>query len=249
MAGPIEQFEIKTIAPIAKIGGVDIAFTNSALFMLIAMALFIVIMVFGTNARSLIPGRMQALAETIYEFVAGIVGSSLGKEGKRFLPLIFSIFMFVLLANLLGMVPGAFTVTSHIIITFTMAMLVILTVVGYGFYKHGFHFLGLFVPSGVPKLMWVLLIPIEIISFLSRPVTLGLRLFANMLGGHIAMKVFGGFVVGLLGAGGIYSLLAPLPLAIIVGLTALEFLVAVLQAYVFAVLATIYLNDALHPGH
>jgi F-type H+-transporting ATPase subunit a len=167
----------------------------------------------------------------------------------RFLPLIFSIFMFVLLANLLGMVPGAFTVTSHIIITFTMAMIVILTVVGYGFYRHGTHFLGLFVPSGVPKAMWILLIPIEIISFLSRPITLGLRLFANMLGGHIAMKVFGGFVVSLLGGGLALKLLAPLPLAIIVGLTALEFLVAVLQAYVFAVLSTIYLNDALHPGH
>jgi F-type H+-transporting ATPase subunit a len=249
MAGPIEQFEIKTIAPIAKIGGIDIAFTNSALFMFIALGCFVLLMVMGTGARALIPGRLQSLAETLYEFVADMVGSSLGKDGMRFLPLIFSIFMFVLLANLLGMIPGAFTVTSHIIITFTMAMIVILTVVGYGFYKHGTHFLGLFVPSGVPKAMWILLIPIEIISFLSRPITLGLRLFANMLGGHIAMKVFGGFVVSLLGGGLALKLLAPLPLAIIVGLTALEFLVAVLQAYVFAVLSTIYLNDALHPGH
>jgi F-type H+-transporting ATPase subunit a len=162
---------------------------------------------------------------------------------------VFSLFCFVLVGNMIGMIPGAFTITSHVIVTFTMALIVISTVIIFGLMKHGTHFLGLFAPSGVPAWLLPFIVVIEAISFLSRPLTLGLRLFANMLGGHIAMKVFGGFVAGLLGAGGLYAVLAPLPLAVIVALTALEFLVAFLQAYVFAVLTSVYLNDALHPGH
>ena len=167
----------------------------------------------------------------------------------KFFPLVFSLFMFVLTANLLGMIPGFFTVTSHIIVTFALAMLVIGTVVIYGFMKHGTHFLGLFVPSGVPGWLLPFIVVIELISFLSRPISLSLRLFANMLAGHIALKVFAGFVVSLLAAGGALTILAPLPLLMAVALMALEFLVAALQAYVFTVLTCIYLNDALHPGH
>lgn len=249
MAGPIEQFEIKNLVPLGKVGNADLALTNSGLYMLIALALIIGFFLLATSKNSIVPGRLQSLAEMAYEFVANTVRSSAGNEGMKFFPLIFSLFTFVLTANLIGMIPGTFTVTSHIIITFSMALIVIFTVIIYGFMKNGTHFLHLFVPSGVPGWLLPLIIVIEVISFLSRPVTLGLRLFANMLGGHIAMKVFGGFVASLLAAGGAYALIAPLPLAAIVALTALEFLVAFLQAYVFAVLASIYLNDALHPGH
>ncbi len=248
MAGPIEQFEIKTIATLGKIGGHEIAFTNSALWMVIAVALISIFMVMASSGRRVVPTRLQSLAEMGYEFVASTVRGAAGNEGMKFFPLVFSMFMFVLFCNFLGLLPGSFTVTSHVIITFVMALIVILTVVIYGVLNHGLHFFGLFVPSGVPGWLLPLIVLIEIISFLSRPVTLGLRLFANMLGGHIALKVFAGFVIALGGAG-TYIALAPLPLIAIVALTALEFLVAFLQAYVFAVLTSIYLNDALHPGH
>jgi F-type H+-transporting ATPase subunit a len=248
MASPIEQFEIKPIIKLGTIGNSEIAFTNSALFMVIAVALIILLFVYGTRSRSLIPGRIQALAEMGYEFVANTVKDSAGHDGMKFLPLVFSLFMFVLFCNLIGMVPGAFTVTSHLIVTAALAALVIFTVIIYGIYKHGARFFGLFVPAGVHPLMLIILVPIEVISFVSRPISLSVRLFANMLAGHIALKIFAGFVATLLFAGG-WVVLSPLPLALTVALTALEFLVAVLQAYVFAVLTCIYLHDALHPGH
>jgi F-type H+-transporting ATPase subunit a len=245
---PIHQFEIKTLFPIAKIGNQTIGFTNSALFMLIAVGIVAAIMMGGTASRAIIPGRWQSVAESLYEFVAGTVRSSAGREGMRFFPLVFSLFMFVLIANLLGMIPGFFTVTSHVIVTFALAALVITTVIGYGFYKHGTHFLRLFVPSGVPGWLMPLLVVIEVISFVSRPISLSVRLFANMLAGHIALKIFASFVVALAGAG-FFAILSPLPLILTIALVALEFLVAVLQAYVFATLTSIYLNDALHPSH
>lgn len=248
MASPIEQFEIKPIIKLGTIGNSEIAFTNSALFMVIAVALVILLFVYGTRSRSLIPGRIQALAEMGYEFVANTVKDSAGHDGMKFLPLVFSLFMFVLFCNLIGMVPGAFTVTSHLIVTAALAALVIFTVIIYGIYRHGAHFFGLFVPAGVHPLMLIILVPIEVISFVSRPISLSVRLFANMLAGHIALKIFAGFIATLLFAGG-WAVLSPLPLALTVALTALEFLVAVLQAYVFAVLTCIYLHDALHPGH
>lgn len=248
MASPIEQFEIKTIAPIGKIAGHQIDFTNSALFMVLSVAVITLFFVYSMRSRSLIPGRMQAMAEMAYEFVAGTVKDSAGHDGMKFMPLVFSLFMFVLVCNLLGMIPGAFTVTSHLIVTAALAAVVILTVIIYGIAKHGTHFFGLFVPSGVHPLMLIILIPIEVISFISRPISLSVRLFANMLAGHIALKIFAGFVATLLFAGG-WAILSPLPLALTVALTALELLVAVLQAYVFAVLTCIYLHDALHPGH
>jgi F-type H+-transporting ATPase subunit a len=248
MASPIEQFEIKKIVSFGKIGGHEIAFTNSAAYMMLAVALILLLMIYGTRSRSLIPGRIQALAEMAYEFVANTVRESAGHDGMRFMPLVFSLFMFVLTCNLVGMIPGTFTVTSHLIVTAALAALVILTVIIFGIAKHGTHFFGLFVPSGVHPLMLIILVPIEVISFVSRPISLSVRLFANMLAGHIALKIFAGFVATLLFAGG-WAILSPLPLALTVALTALEMLVAVLQAYVFAVLTCIYLHDALHPGH
>jgi F-type H+-transporting ATPase subunit a len=242
MAGPIEQFQIKPIIPV-------INFTNSSLFMVVAAGVIVGGLLYATRSRALVPGRSQVVAEMLHGFVASMLRDATGKEGMKFFPLVFTLFLFVLTMNMLGMVPGFFTVTSHIIITFALAMLVIGTVVVYGFMKHGTHFLHLFTPSGVPGWLLPFITIIEIFSFLSRPISLSLRLFANMLAGHIALKVFGGFVVSLGAAGGVVAVLAPLPLLMAVALTAFEFLVAFLQAYVFTVLTCIYLNDALHPGH
>jgi F-type H+-transporting ATPase subunit a len=249
MAGPIEQFQIKTLYDLPNIAGLDLALTNSALFMLAAVGLILGGLLLLTRHGALVPSRGQSVAEMAYTFVADTLRGAAGDEGMKFFPLVFSLFLFVLTLNMLGMIPGAFTVTSHIVITFALALLVIATVVVYGIVKHGFHFFGLFVPSGVPVWLLPFITIIEVISFLSRPISLSLRLFANMLAGHIALKVFGSFVVGLGTAGIGYAILAPLPLAMAVALTALEFLVAFLQAYVFTVLTCIYLNDALHPGH
>src|SRR5215471_2997756 len=230
---PIHQFEIKNFFPIVHIGGVEIAFTNSALFMLIALALILALMLGATRSRALVPGRLQAVAEMSYEFVADTLRSSAGREGMKFFPLVFSIFMFILALNVIGIIPYAFTVTSHIIITVAFALLVFLTVMIYGFWRHGMRFLKLFVPSGIPIYILPLVTAIEVLSFFSRPVSHSVRLFAKMLAGF-------GFL-GWLGAA--------LPLALTTVLTALELLVAVLQAYVFAILTCIYLNDAVHPGH
>jgi F-type H+-transporting ATPase subunit a len=245
---PIHQFELKPIFRLGHIGNTEIAFTNASLFMIAAVAIIAILMLLATQKRSLVPGRLQSLVEMSYEFIASTVRSSAGEEGMRFFPLVFTLFMFILILNLFGMVPYGFTVTSHIIVTFALAAIVILTVIIYGIMSHGAHFFGLFVPSGVHPIMLVILVPIEVISFISRPISLSVRLFANMLAGHIALKIFAGFVATLLTAG-VWSILSPLPLALSVALTALEVLVAVLQAYVFATLTAIYLNDALHPGH
>lgn len=245
---PIHQFQLHSVLSLGHIGKTEIALTNSGIFMIGAVAFITLLMLAGSASRSMTPGRFQSLVEILYEFIADTVKSSAGPDGMRFFPFVFSLFMFVLVLNVVGLIPYAFTVTSHIIITAAMALLVIGVVIVYGFMKHGMHFLGLFVPSGVPSVMLILLVPIEIISFISRPISLSVRLFANMLAGHIALKIFAGFVGILLGAGA-WGLIAPLPLALTVALTALEVLVAVLQAYVFATLTSIYLNDALHPGH
>lgn len=247
MASPIEQFQIKTLVPL-KLFGFDASFTNSSLFMVLAVGIVSTFLIYSMRGRALIPTRMQSMAEMVYEFVANTVRENVGSEGMRFFPFVFSLFIFVLAANLLGMIPGTFTVTSHIIVTAALAVLVIAVVIIYGFMNHGMHFLSVFVPSNVPAPLLVLLVPIEVISFLSRPLSLSVRLFANMLAGHIALKIFAGFVAMLL-TGGIWAVLAPLPLALTVALTALEMLVAVLQAYVFAVLTCVYLNDAVHGGH
>ncbi|KAF0230350.1 MAG: F-type H+-transporting ATPase subunit [Beijerinckiaceae bacterium] len=244
---PMHQFEISKIVELKPLG-FDISFTNSSLWMVIVVAVVSLITLVGTSSRSIVPGRLQTLAEMAYEFVASLLTGVTGKEGMRFFPLVFSLFMFVLTANFLGLIPGSFTVTSHIIVTAAFALLVIGTVIVAGFINHGTHFLHLFVPSGLPAALLPFIMLIEIISFLSRPISLALRLFGNMLAGHVALKLFGAFTVGLLGAGAA-SILAPLPLLTAVALTALEFLVAFLQAYVFTILTCVYLNDALHPGH
>src|SRR6201991_3386555 len=249
MADPIHQFEIKKFAVLGNVGGHEIAFTNSALFMAITVVGIWALLVGGSSAKSLIPGRSQSIAELSYEFVPNTIQTTAGKEGMRFFPLVFTLFMFILVANIIGLVPYTFTVTSHIVITACLAMLVFLTVIIYGFYRNGLHFFGLFVPSGIPIYILPLIVFIEVLSFLSRPISHSVRLFANVLAGHITLKVFASFIT-LLGGLGIVGIAgAVLPLSLVVALTALELLVAFLQAYVFAILTCIYLNDAIHPGH
>ncbi len=249
MADPISQFEIKKLVTLGHIGGHEIAFTNSALYMFLAVAGTALLMIGATRRREIVPGRAQSIAELSYEFVADTLRSSAGKEGMKFFPLVFTLFTFVLFANLIGMIPGTFTSTSHIVITAALAMIVFLTVLIYGFYKNGTKFLKLFVPSGIPIYILPLIVVIELISFLSRPISHSVRLFANVFAGHITLKVFASFVPMLAGLGVIGWFGAVLPLGMTVALTALEFLVAFLQAYVFTILTCIYLNDALHPGH
>lgn len=246
---PVHQFAISDIVTFGDIGGAPIAFTNSGLFMFVTVALVSAFLLLTTRGRGLVPGRMQSMAEMSYEFVANMLRDSAGTEGMRFFPLVFSLFMFILFANLVGMVPYFFTVTSHIIVTFALALLVIGTVIIYGFMRNGAAFLKLFVPQGVPGYLIPLVVLIEIISFLSRPVSLSVRLFANMLAGHITLKVFAGFIVSLSAFGVVGWAGAILPFAMTVAITALEFLVAFLQAYVFAILTCMYLNDAIHPSH
>ena len=245
---PIHQFHITKLIPI-DIGGYDFSFTNSAAFMVATVVATSAFLFLTTSSRGLVPGRLQSLSEMSYEFVASMLRDAAGSHGMRFFPFVFSLFMFVLVANLLGLFPYFFTVTAQIIVTFALAALVIGTVLVYGFMKHGFGFLKLFVPSGVPAVLVPLVVLIEVISFVSRPVSLSVRLFANMLAGHITLKVFAGFVASLSALGAVGIAGSILPLAMTVAITALEILVAFLQAYVFAVLTCMYLNDALHPGH
>jgi F-type H+-transporting ATPase subunit a len=246
---PIHQFGIHSLVDFGTIGGVHIAFTNSALFMFIVVALIAALLILGTSSRAVVPGRIQALAEISYEFTANMLRESAGKDGMRFFPFVFSIFMFVLFCNVVGLVPYFFTVTSHIVITGALAVMIILLVILYGFYKNGVKFLGLFVPHGVPGYLLPLVVAIEVMSFLSRPISLSVRLFANMLAGHITLKVFASFIL-MLSAWGVAGWIgAVVPFAMTVALTALEILVAFLQAYVFAILTCMYLNDALHPTH
>ncbi len=246
---PIHQFQIQDLTGAINVGGYDISFTNSALFMGATVATITGLLLLASNKRALVPGRLQSVGEMWYSMIANMVENVLGKDGKPFFPLVFSLFSFVLIANMLGMFPYFFTVTSHVIITVSMALFVVGLVVVVGIYKHGLGWFKLFVPSGVPIAILPFISLIEIISFLSRPISLGLRLFGNMLAGHIVLKVFAGFVVSLsaLGFGGILGAIAPMAMA--VALTALEFLVAFLQAFVFAILTCVYLNDALHTHH
>jgi len=245
---PTKQFEVKRIFEI-NVGGFDVSFTNSSLFMVAASLTIILFFMVATSKRALVPGRLQSVAELSYEFVADMIRSTAGPDGLKFFPLVFTLFAFILTANMLGMFPYFFTTTSQIIVTTALALLVFFIVIGYGVWTNGFKFLKVFVPSGVPMAILPFVVLIEIISFISRPVSHAVRLFANMLAGHILLKVFAGFVVSLAGIGAAGVLGAALPLAMTAALTALEFLVAFLQAYVFAILTCIYLSDALHPGH
>ena len=235
---PLQVFKIEPIVPI-HVGGYDLSFTNSSLFMVIALLGVTLFFVVGMQPRALVPGRLQSMAEICYEFIANLLRDTVGGEGKRYFPIVFTIFMFVLFGNLLGMLPYSFTFTSHIIVTFALAISVFIGVTILGIAKHGLQFAKFFVPPGVSVALWPLMIPIEIISYLSRPVSLSVRLFANMLAGHTLLQVFAGFV----GALGLFGIL---PLAFVVALSGLEFLIAVLQAYVFTILTCLYINDALH---
>tara|TARA_Y100001936_G_scaffold253774_1_gene320851 strand:- start:6364 stop:7101 length:738 start_codon:yes stop_codon:yes gene_type:complete len=236
---PLAQFEIKTLIPL-KMGEIDVSFTNSALFMTLTLVLVTLFLVLGMRQRALVPGRWQSMAELSYEFVANMLRDNVGNDGRKYFPFVFSLFMFILFGNMLGMIPYSFTFTSHIIVTFALAAVVFIGVTVLGFVKHGFHFFSFFVPPGVSVALWPLLIPIEIISYLSRPVSLSVRLFANMLAGHTLLKVFAGFIISL----GIYF--GWVPLAFVVALSGLEILIAFLQAYVFTILTCLYINDALH---
>jgi len=248
-AHPIEQFEIHELLPVIKIAEHQISLTDSALYMMLAVVLTAALMLGATAGRRLVPTRMQSIAEVLYEFIADMIRGAAGEQGLKFFPLVFSLFMFVMVSNMIGIIPYTFTVSSHIIVTVSLALLVFFTVLVYGFYKNGLKFFKLFVPSGVPIYILPLVVLIEIISFLSRPVSHSVRLFANMLAGHITLKVFASFVT-MLGAFGFVGWVgAILPLGLTVALTALELLVAFLQAYVFTILTCIYINDAIHPGH
>jgi F-type H+-transporting ATPase subunit a len=247
---PIHQFDINNIFTIGHIGRYPIYFTNSSAYMLLTVAVICLLAVRGMRGQQLVPGRFQSAAELSYVFVANMIRSTAGEDGMRFFPLVYTIFMFILVANVISIIPYTFSVTSQIIITASVALLVFFTVLIYGFYKNGLKFFKIFVPPGIPIYILPLVVAIEIVSFLSRPLSHSVRLFANMLAGHITLKVFAGFVA-LLGTafGAIGWLGGVVPLAMTIALTALELLVAFLQAYVFAILTCIYLNDALHPGH
>ena len=247
MIDPIEQFHIHKLFTIGHIGNQEIAFTNSSAYMFGSVALVALLMI-GVSTR-LVPGRMQSVAEISYEFVANTIRSNAGKEGMKFFPLVFSIFMFVAVSNIIGVIPYNFTVASHLIVTAALAVMVFLTVLIYGLYKNGLKFFKIFVPSGVPIFVMPIVVPIEILSFFLRPVSHSVRLFANMLAGHIALAVFASFIPLLAGLGFLGYFGAVLPLGMVIALSALELLVAFLQAYVFTILTVIYINDALHPGH
>ena len=238
MAGPLQQFEIKPIMELTA-GGVDVSFTNSALWMAISVACIYLLMRLGMRKGALVPGRLQSVCEIMYEFVANMLKDNVGNAGQKYFPFVFTLFMFVLFGNMLGMIPGSFTYTSHVIVTFAMALVVFVGVTLIGFARHGTRYLRMFFPEGAPIATAFILIPIELISYFSRPFSLAIRLFANMTVGHIMLKVIGGFV-GLIGIFGV------LPFALLTGITVLEFGIAFLQAYVFTILTCIYLHDAIH---
>ena len=247
---PIHQFNINNIFTIGHIGGQPIYFTNASAYMLVSVAVIWLLAVRGLRGQQLVPGRFQSMAELSYEFVATMIRSAAGEEGMKFFPLVYSLFMFILVVNLISIIPYTFSVTSQIIVTASFALLVFFTVLIYGLYKNGLKFFRIFVPPGVPIYILPLVVTIEIISFLTRPLSHSVRLFGNMLAGHITVQVFAGFVALLGTSLGVIGWVGGLaPLALTVALIALDLLVAFLQAYVFAMLTCIYLNDALHAGH
>lgn len=248
---PLEQFAIKPLVTL-HIGGLDASFTNASLVMVIVAVLITVFMLFGMRARAVVPGRLQGSVEYFHDFVSGLIQENIGPAGRRYFPFVFTVFIFVLFLNLIGLIPSSptgliFTVTSHIIVTFALALVVFILATAVGFKEHGLHFLSFFVPKGVPMWLLPLMVPIEVMSYFIRPITLAVRLFANMVAGHVMLVVIGSFVF-LLGSA-FFIVPGIVPLAAIVAIFALELLIACLQAYVFAVLTCIYLNDAIHMAH
>lgn len=246
---PIHQFIVTPVFPLPPISGQDLSFTNASAYMALTVALVSGFMILGSRKRQLVPGRVQVVAELLYQNIENLVIASIGKEGMRFFPLVFSLFSFILVANMIGMFPYAFTVTAQIIVTAALALLVFAVVTLYGLWRHGLKFFKLFMPSGIPGYLAPIIVPIEVVSYFSRPISHSVRLFAVMLAGHITLKVFSGFVVDLSGLGpfGIVGAIAPLAMA--VGIVALELLMSAIQAYVFTMLTCMYLNDAIHPSH
>lgn len=242
---PIAQFEIKPLVQM-QLGSLDISFTNSALWMVIAICAVALFLTVAMRRKAMVPGRLQSAAELLYEAIASMVRDNVGSEGRRYFPFIFTLFLFILFCNLLGMIPWGFTVTSHLIVTFTMAAVVFVAVTLIGIVRHKHRFLKLFFPEGAPIFTAPILIPIELISYLSRPVSLSVRLFANMTVGHVILKVIASFAVGAVAAGGVLAVAGIVPVAALVAITALEIMIAVIQAYVFTILSCIYLHDALH---
>ncbi|TCS62208.1 F0F1 ATP synthase subunit A [Varunaivibrio sulfuroxidans] len=239
MASPLEQFTIKPLIPV-EVGDINMSLTNSGMVMIITIVTIFLFLTLSMRGRALVPNRWQLMAELSYDFVAGMLRDNVGAEGRKYFPFVFSLFMFLLFGNLIGLLPYSFTFTSHIIVTFFMALVVFVGVTVIGIARHGFRFFSLFMPSGVPIILAPILIPIEILSYLSRPISLSIRLFANMMAGHTMLKVFAGFIIPLGFIGGWA------PLGVDVALTGFEFLVAFLQAYVFTILTCLYLNDAIH---
>ena len=248
MANPIHQFEIQPLVPL-HIGGLDVSYTNSALWMTIAVIVSITFLSFAMRRRALVPNRIQAFAEIIYGFVADMIRDNIGTKGRQYFPLIFTLFILVLLGNMLGMLPYAFTYTSHIIVTAALAFIIFCSVIVIGIAKHGLYFFSLFLPPGVPWWLTPLVVPIEIMSFMTRPITLSVRLFANMIAGHIMLKVFAGLSTSLVALGVTGVLAGLVPMMFNTLMIAFEFLVAFLQAYVFAILSCIYLKDTVEIDH
>lgn len=237
---PLEQFEVHSLVKLPPLAGYNVDFTNASLFMVLAVLFAALFFHLGIRRGTLVPGRMQSMVEVYYEFIGNMVRENIGTKGRAFFPFIFTLFTFILFANLIGMWPlHGFTVTSHIAVTFTMAIVIFIGATILGFIKHGAHFAHLFVPAGAPKIMLIFLIPIELMSYLARPITLSLRLAGNMMAGHVLLKVVAGFIAPM-------AFFGVLPLALLVAFVGFEFLVAVLQAYVFSLLVCIYLNDAIN---
>jgi F-type H+-transporting ATPase subunit a len=245
MHSPVEQFTIKALLHL-QLFGYDVSFTNSAMFMLLAVLVSVIYLTFAMRRREMVPGRLQASAEMLYEFISEMVRSNVGNEGRPYFPFIFTLFVFLLFGNMLGLIPYSYTFTSQIVVTFVMAAFVFVGVTLVALIKHGTHFFSFFIPPGAPKALVPFLIIIEVISYFVRPVSLSVRLFANMLAGHTMLKVFAGLAVMITGAGGVAMAGSVLPFLALIGLTGLEVLVAGLQAYVFTILTCMYLNDALH---
>jgi len=248
-SNPLSQFEIHPVIELPSVAGYDLSITNTVVYMFAAAATIVLFLNYSMRRAGLVPGRAQSVAELGYEFIAGMIRDIIGPEGLKFFPYVFTLFAFILTANMFGMFTIFFTTTSHLAVTITLAMVTISIVIITGFARHGLGFFKLFVPSGLPWPMYILITPIEVISFIARPITLSVRLFANMLAGHVMLKIFGMFVVALGGLGGLASISAILPFGAAFAITGLEFLVAFLQAYVFAILTVIYLNDVVHMDH
>ncbi|MGB1077340.1 MAG: F0F1 ATP synthase subunit A [Bdellovibrionales bacterium] len=251
MANPVHQFEIHPLFPNHDIvvGGVDLSFTNSSLWMMIGVVLSVVVLNLAAKKRAMVPGRLQMFGESLYEFIANMIRDNIGAEGRRYFPLIFTLFVVVMLGNSLGLLPYSFTYTSHLVVTLALALLIFIMVLVIGIARHGLHFFSLFLPPGVPAWLIPLIVPIEILSFAIRPVTLSVRLFANMIAGHIMLKVFAGFSVGMAAAGSYWLIGAAFPMFFNTVLIGFELLIAFLQAYVFTVLSCIYLKDTIHIDH